>query len=76
MKTRSLGLIFVAAVIVPSILLAVLSIRSAGREEAWMEKQAAATLDAEVAHAASLASGEVGRIQDDLRAGLDVPAGA
>jgi signal transduction histidine kinase len=73
-KSRSLGLIFIAAVIVPSILLAVLSIRSAGREEAWMEKQAAQTLDAEVTHAAGLASAEVGRIQDDLRAGLDVPA--
>ena len=75
MRSRSLGIIFIAAVIVPSILLAVLSIRSAGREEAWMEKQMAATLDAEVTHAAGLAGTEVGRVIDDLRAALDVPPG-
>jgi len=74
-RSRSLGIIFIAAVIVPSILLAVLSIRSAGREEAWMEKQMAATLDAEVTHAAGLAGTEVGRVIDDLRAALDVPPG-
>ena len=75
-RSRSLGIIFIAAVIVPSILLAVLSIRSAGREEAWMEKQMATTLDAEVSHTASLAAAELGRLIDDLRAGLDVPAGS
>jgi hypothetical protein len=75
-RSRSLGIIFIAAVIVPSILLAVLSIRSAGREEAWMEKQMGATLDAEVVHAAALADAELGRIVDDLKAGLDVPAGS
>jgi signal transduction histidine kinase len=75
-KSRSLGIIFIAAVIVPSILLAVLSIRSAGREEAYMEKQMAATLDAEVTHTAGLAGAEVTRVIDELRAGLDVPAGS
>ena len=75
MRSRSLGIIFIAAVIVPSILLAVLSIRSAGREEAWMEKQMAATLDAEVTHTAGLAGAEVRRVIDDLRAALDVPPG-
>ncbi len=76
MRSRSLGVIFIAAVIVPSILLAFLSIRSAGREEAWMEKQMAATLDAEVTHTAALAAAELGRLVDDLRTGLDVPAGS
>jgi signal transduction histidine kinase len=75
-RSRSLGIIFIAAVIVPSILLAVLSIRSAGREEAWMEKQMAATLDAEVTHAAALAGAEVGRVIVDLRAALDIPPGS
>jgi signal transduction histidine kinase len=75
-RSRSLGVIFIAAVIVPSILLAFLSIRSAGREEAWMEKQMAATLDAEVTHTAALAAAELGRLVDDLRTGLDVPAGS
>ena len=76
MRSRSLGIIFIAAVIVPSILLAVLSIRSAGREEAYRERQMATTLDAEVTHAAGLAGAEVGRVIDDLRSALDVPAGA
>ncbi|MGD0725657.1 MAG: HAMP domain-containing sensor histidine kinase [Spirochaetia bacterium] len=73
MKSRSLGIIFVAAVIVPSILLAVLSIRAAGREEAFVEKQLTTTLLAEVTQTAGLASAEVGRIVDELRAGIDVP---
>ena len=73
MKTRSLGIIFVAAVIVPSILLAVLSIRAAGREEAFVEKQFTTTLLAEVTQTAGLAAAEVGRIVDELRAGIDVP---
>ena len=75
-RSRSLGILFIAAVILPSILLAVLSIRSAGREEAWMEKQMATTLDAEVTHTAALAAAETGRLVDDLKAGLDVPAGS
>ncbi|MGO9309856.1 MAG: sensor histidine kinase [Spirochaetia bacterium] len=76
MRSRSLGIIFFAAVIVPSILLAVLSIRSASREEAWMEKQMAVTLDAEVTHTAALAGAEVTRVVADLRAALDVPPGS
>ncbi|MBE3063994.1 MAG: HAMP domain-containing histidine kinase [Spirochaetes bacterium] len=75
MRARSLGIIFVAAVIVPSILLAVLSIRAAGREEAFVEKQLATTLLAEVTHVADLAAAEVARVADELRAGLEVPAG-
>jgi signal transduction histidine kinase len=72
-KTRSLGIIFVAAVIVPSILLSVLSIRAAGREEAFVEKQLTTTLLAEVTQTAGQAAAEVGRIVDELRAGIDVP---
>ncbi len=75
MKTRSLGLIFIAAVIVPSILLAVLSVRAAGREEAFVEKQLATPLDVETTHAAALANAEMARIVDELKAGIDIPAG-
>ena len=75
-KSRSLGLIFVTAVILPSILLAVLSVRAASREEAFVERQLAITLDAETARAAGLANAEVGRIVDELSAGIDVPAGS
>ena len=76
MRSRSLGISFIVAVIVPSILLAMLSIRSASREEAWLERQVAAALDADVTRAAGLADAEVGRVVDELRAGLDVPAGS
>ncbi|MGA2480950.1 MAG: ATP-binding protein [Spirochaetia bacterium] len=75
-KSRFLGLIFIAAVIVPSILLAVLSTRAAGREEAFVEKQLATTLLAEVTQTAGLANAEIARVVEELRAGLDVPAGA
>ena len=75
-KSRFLGLIFIAAVIVPSILLAVLSIRAAGREEAFVEKQLATTLLAEVTQTAGLANAEIARVVEELRAGLEVPAGA
>lgn len=75
MKTRSLGILFITAVILPSILLAVLSIRSAGREEAYVEKELATTLLAEVTHVAGLANAEVARIGEELRVGLEVPAG-
>ena len=74
-KSRFLGLIFIAAVIVPSVLLAVLSIRAAGREEAFVEKQLTTTLLAEVTQTAGLANGEVERIVDELRTGIAVPAG-
>jgi signal transduction histidine kinase len=76
MKTRSLGIIFIAAVIVPSILLAVLSIRATGREEAFVEKQLATTLLAEVTQTAGLVTVEMGKVLDELRAGVDVPADA
>jgi signal transduction histidine kinase len=72
-KSRYLGIIFVAAVIVPSILLAVLSVRAAGREEAFVEKQLTTTLLAEVTQTAGLAAAEVGRIVDELRTGIDLP---
>ena len=52
MRARSLAIVFVVAVILPSVLLAVLSIRSAGREQAYLERELETTLLAEVTHAA------------------------
>jgi signal transduction histidine kinase len=75
-KSRSLGVIFFAAVIVPSSLLGVLSIRSAGREEAYIERDRATTMDGEVAHVADLANAEVERVVEDLRAGVTIAPGA
>lgn len=68
MRARYLGIIFVAAVIVPSVLLAVLSIRAAGREEAYVEKQLTTTLLAEVSHAAGLVSAGVDGVAGELHA--------
>ncbi len=74
-KARYIGIIFVAAVMVPSVLLSVLSIRSAGREEAYIEKQLTTTLLAEVTHAASLVSSGVSGIAAELHASAPSPSG-
>ena len=76
MKSRSLGLIFIAAVIVPSSLLGVLSIRSAGREEAFIERDRATTMDGEVTRAVDLANAEIARVVQELRSSLSIKAGA
>lgn len=75
MKARYIGIIFVAAVMVPSVLLSVLSIRSAGREEAYIEKQLTTTLLAEVTHAASLVSSGVSGIAAELHASAPSASG-
>ncbi len=75
LKSQYLGVIFIFAVIVPSILLAVLSIRAAGREEAYVEKQLQTALLAEVIHTATLADAEVKEMAEELRESLDVPPG-
>ena len=75
MKARYLGIVFVAAVLVPSVILSVISIRSADREEAYVEKQLTTTLLAEVAHTAALASSRVTGISEELHAGIALPAG-
>jgi signal transduction histidine kinase len=74
-KARYLAIIFTAAVLVPSVLLSVLSIRSAGREEAYVEKQLATTLLAEVTHTASLVSSGVGSIAEELHASVVTASG-
>ncbi len=74
LRPRYLGVVFVLAVIVPSILLAVLSIRAAGREEAYIEKQLHTALLVEVTYTASLADAEVKKIAEELKAGLDAEA--
>jgi signal transduction histidine kinase len=69
-KARYLAILFIAAVLVPSVLLSVLSIRSAGREEAYVEKQLATTLLAEVTHTASLVSTGVGALAEELHSSV------
>ncbi len=74
LKPRYLGIIFILAVILPSILLAVLSIRATGREEAYIEKQIQTALLATVTHTALAADSEVKKAAEELQEGLEVPA--
>ena len=75
MKARYLAVIFVAAVLVPSVLLSVLSIRSAGREEAYVEKQLATTLLAEVTHTASLVNSGIDALAQELHSSVPPASG-
>jgi signal transduction histidine kinase len=72
LEARYLGLVFGLAVILPSCILAGLSIRAAAREESFIEGQLRTTLLAEATHAAALASDAVRQAAEDLRA--SVPA--
>jgi len=70
--SRYLGVIFIAAVLVPSVLLAVISLRAAGREEAYAEMQLSRTLLAEDDLIVGKVNSEAEKIGAELGAGLDV----
>jgi signal transduction histidine kinase len=63
---RHLGWIFILAVVVPGILLAVIAVRSIKREEAYIEKQLQGTLLAEVTYLVSLVDAELSGIEKEL----------
>ena len=48
--TRYLGLFFIAAVIVPSVILSLMAVRAVNHEEAYLEKRLEKTLLEEVDH--------------------------
>ena len=62
-----LGILFILAVVVPSIALVFIAVRAAGREEAYIEKSLENTLRAEVTHLVSLVKGELANILEVLR---------
>lgn len=62
-----LGILFILAVVVPSIALVFIAVRAAGREEAYIEKSLENTLQAEVTHLVSLVKGELANILKVLR---------
>ena len=64
--TPHLGVFFIIAVFVPSMLLAVISVRMLNREEAYIEKSLEGTLMAEVTHIVSLLNTELNKIQYEL----------
>ncbi len=65
-KSKPLRLLFFAAVVLPSAVLAVLAVRSIDREEAFLEKRLQGTLDAELIHAVSLMQDELQRFREEL----------
>jgi signal transduction histidine kinase len=74
--SRYLGVIFIAAVIVPSVLLAVISLRAAGREEAYVEVQLSRTLLSEDLLITGMINAETEKIRSELAETLEVAAAA
>lgn len=66
--SRHLRLVFVAAVLVPCAILAFLSLRSLGREEAYLEKRLAQGLDAELGLAVTMIRENLDRLEASLAA--------
>lgn len=73
--SRYLGVVFIAVVIVPAVVLGLLAVRSIGREEAYIEAQLGRTLTAEVGHVADLVAAEISGIQRELAASAAAPGG-
>ncbi|MBN1940377.1 MAG: hypothetical protein JW843_12390, partial [Candidatus Aminicenantes bacterium] len=71
-RAKPLRLLFLAAVVLPCLVLAVLAFRSIEREDVILERRLQSTLEAELVHAVSLLQDELGRIQEDL--GRTAPA--
>jgi signal transduction histidine kinase len=72
---RSLVIILMAVVIAPAVVLSLLAIRAISHEEAYVEKQLAGTLSAEVTHASSVIATEVEGIRAELAETAVIPAG-
>ncbi len=74
--SRHLRLVFVAAVLVPCAILAFLSLRSLGREEAYLEKRLAQGLDAELGLAVTMIRENLARLEATLSASVPNDPGA
>jgi len=70
--TTKLKALFVGAVILPAAFLSVLSVRAINREEAYVEKQYAQTLSAELVHVVGLVNAELESVREEL--GRTIPA--
>jgi signal transduction histidine kinase len=70
-----LGIIFIAAVMGPAIVLSLLAIRATSHEEAYLEKQYEGTLAAEVAYVSTLVDTELGKIASELESTIRLPLG-
>jgi signal transduction histidine kinase len=74
--SRHLRLVFVAAVLVPCAILAFLSLRSLGREEAYLEKRLAQGLDSELGLAVTMIRENLARLEATLAASVPNDPGA
>ncbi len=68
-------IVFFGAVLVPCAVLAVLSFRSLGREEAFLEKRLAQGLDAELTYAVAVVRENLGRLEEGLAASAPAEPG-
>jgi len=66
-RALRLGIVFIMAVILPSVALVVIGVRSIGREEAYVEKSLEATLQAEADRLAAQVVGELDSVLRELR---------
>ena len=69
--TRYLGLFFIAAVIVPSVILSLMAVRAVNHEEAYLEKRLEKTLLEEVDHTVILLKNILNEIEKELSLTLD-----
>lgn len=70
---KYLGVIFMAVVIAPAVVLSLLAVRAISHEEAYIEKQMEGTLSAEVTHVSSVVAAELGLIYSELAATAVLP---
>lgn len=79
MLSKYLGIVFIAVVILPAVVLSLLAIRSIGREEIYIQTQLERTLSAEIDHVAGLVGSEIDLVREEIAAAagdlsLDDPA--
>ena len=72
---RYLGIVFIAVVIAPAIVLSLVALRAISHEEAYIEKQIEGTLSAEVAHVSGVITTELNTIQAELANTVVIPDG-
>ncbi|OQX79440.1 MAG: hypothetical protein B6D56_07080 [Candidatus Omnitrophica bacterium 4484_70.1] len=72
-KSPHLGIFFIIAVIIPSIILSLIAVRAINHEEAYIEKRLEGTLMAEVIQVVSLVNMVLKDMQEELTNTLQIP---
>ncbi|MCK4809878.1 MAG: HAMP domain-containing histidine kinase [Candidatus Omnitrophica bacterium] len=71
--TSYLGIFFIGAVVIPSVILGLIALRAVNREEAYIEKQLEVTLLAEVTHVTLLVKTVLKDVEAELSRTVEVP---